>query len=98
MTARPPAPRRPLATPDRGTPPALPRRLTLLLVPVLVLACAGCAGTLPSVQPWEKGNLARPEMAFDSDPLRQAFMEHVYASKEAASGGNSAAGVGCGCN
>ncbi|MDY6983789.1 MAG: DUF4266 domain-containing protein, partial [Pseudomonadota bacterium] len=50
------------------------------------------------VAAWERGNLARPEMAIVSDPLGSALDAHVYFSKEASSGGNSTAGGGCGCN
>ena len=49
-------------------------------------------------QAWEKGNLARKEMTMDADPLDQAFTQHVYFSKESASGGYGVGGGGCGCN
>lgn len=58
---------------------------------------AGCSGLAP-VQPWEKGMLARPEMTFEADVLESKFLEHVYTSKENASGGNGVGGGGCGCN
>lgn len=51
-----------------------------------------------TVQPWQKGNLAKPDMAFDSDPLQTRFAEHTYFSKEGASGGMNVGGGGCGCN
>ena len=54
----------------------------------------GCAGP----QPWEKGDLARPEMRLDRDPLEARFAGHVTASKEASSGGEGVGGGGCGCN
>ncbi|GAB4465368.1 MAG: hypothetical protein OHK0044_03960 [Burkholderiaceae bacterium] len=60
-------------------------------------AAAGCAG-LPSVQPWEKGYLAKPEMTFEADPLQARFEQHIYFSKENASGGYGVGGGGCGCN
>ena len=50
------------------------------------------------VRPWERGTLARPEMAWDSDPLGGLLQDHIFFSKEASSGGNTAAGGGCGCN
>ena len=59
----------------------------------LVLA-AGCA----NVEPWQRGYLAKPEMAFDPNPATAAQMQHTYASKEAASGGYGIGGGGCGCN
>jgi hypothetical protein len=37
-------------------------------------------------------------MALQPDSLLAAMDEHVYSSKEAASGGAGAAGGGCGCN
>lgn len=67
------------------------------LVIVTLSGLGGCAA-VGQVNPWEKGNLARPDMTFDSDPLESRFIEHVYTSKEAASGGSGVAGGGCGCN
>ena len=65
------------------------------------IACSallsGCA-SLPAVQPWEKGDLARPAMAFETDRLDAAFVEHTYSSKEGVFGGASVGGGGCGCN
>jgi hypothetical protein len=63
----------------------------------VLLAIGGCASQTP-VQAWEKGNLARPEMTFDSDRLDTKCMEHTYFSKEAAYGGSRVGGGGCGCN
>jgi hypothetical protein len=68
-----------------------------LLLLACVLATTACS-SLPQVQPWQKGNLAKPEMAFDSDPLDTRFMDHTYFSKEGASGGAGVGGGGCGCN
>lgn len=62
-----------------------------------VFSLAGCM-TIEQVQPWQKGVLARPEMTFDSDRLEKGFSEHIYSSKEAASGGTGVGGGGCGCN
>jgi hypothetical protein len=58
------------------------------------LALAGCA----TVQPWEKGNLAKPAMTFGGDWLETRYADHVYTSREAASGGAGVGGGGCGCN
>lgn len=66
-----------------------------LILAVATLALAGCSTT---VRPWQKGNLAKPEMMFDSDPLQARFEQHIYFSKEAASGGYGVGGGGCGCN
>ncbi|HSI56172.1 MAG TPA: DUF4266 domain-containing protein [Ideonella sp.] len=59
-------------------------------------ALSGCA--LQPPQAWEKGMLARPEMAMGGDPLAQRFDQHIYTSKENASGGYGVGGGGCGCN
>lgn len=64
-----------------------------LFVPGLVLL-SGCQ----PVQAWERGVLAKPEMAIDADPLETALNNHIYFSKEASNGGHSATGGGCGCN
>ena len=67
----------------------------LLLMSMLGLS--GCTlGT--AVQPWEKETLARPEMTFEGDKLDKAYTEHLYSSKEGASGGAGFGGGGCGCN
>jgi hypothetical protein len=63
---------------------------------VLGITLSGCAMQPP--QAWEKGNLARKEMTMENDPLDQAFTQHVYFSKESASGGYGVGGGGCGCN
>jgi hypothetical protein len=65
-----------------------------MILSALAVALAGCT----TVQPWQKGNLAKPEMMFDADPLQSRFEQHVYFSKEAASGGYGVGGGGCGCN
>ena len=69
------------------------RKLLLPLV-LLALLCQGCV----QVKPWERGNLARPEMAFSSDALEQKIQDHVYHGKEAAQTMTAGAGGGCGCN
>ena len=65
-----------------------------LLLLGFVVGLAGCS----SVQPWQKGNLAKPDMAFDADVLDVRFMDHTYFSKEGVSGGAGVGGGGCGCN
>lgn len=67
-------------------------------LPVLagLLLLGGCA--LERVQPWERGVLARPAMQLDAYPLDRYLDDHVYFSKESASGGAGIGGGGCGCN
>jgi Domain of unknown function (DUF4266) len=66
-------------------------------LPVLLLpAFAGC-GSL-GVQPWERELLAKPAMQLSGSPASDGIDDHIYFSKEAASGGRSFGGGGCGCN
>jgi hypothetical protein len=53
----------------------------------------GCA----TVPPWERGNLAKPQMAFDQSPADSALRAHAYSSREAAASDIVGAGGGCGC-
>jgi hypothetical protein len=63
---------------------------------VLLAGLCACATTPPEA--WERKHLAQPEMAWDPDPLEAAQKQHTYVSKEAASGGATVGGGGCGCN
>lgn len=67
---------------------------TLIVVSTLFLSACSNMG----VQPWQRGILAKPEMALDAEPLEIAIDDHIYFSKEASSGGRGFAGGGCGCN
>ncbi|MFO1281643.1 MAG: DUF4266 domain-containing protein [Burkholderiales bacterium] len=68
----------------------------LLIGSSLAATLGACAFAPP--KPWERGELARPAMQFDADRLDARYQEHVYQSKEAASGGLGVGGGGCGCN
>ena len=50
------------------------------------------------VQPWERDILARDDMQLEPDPMRAFVDDHIYFSKEAATGGKGVGGGGCGCN
>jgi hypothetical protein len=65
-----------------------------IILPMLALSACSSLG----VQPWQRGTLAKPEMALDAEPLEAAIDDHIYFSKEASSGGRGFAGGGCGCN
>ena len=69
----------------------IPFKIILGLLVVLLTSCT-------QVQPWERGYLAKNEMAWQVDGLEAALNKHIFFSKEASSGGASAAGGGCGCN
>ncbi len=66
-------------------------------MPAALFILTGCSNLKP-VAAWEKADLARPEMTFESDVLDAKFTEHTYFSREAASGGSGVGGGGCGCN
>ena len=74
------------------------KRIVFTLFALGALSALGACSNLGQVNPWEKGDLARQEMTFEGDPLDQRFVQHVYASKENASGGYGVGGGGCGCN
>ena len=66
----------------------------LLILPAAVGLLTGCV----NVQPWERGNLADPAMDNGRAPLAGMMAEHMWFSREAASGGRGVGGGGCGCN
>lgn len=66
-----------------------------IVIPLALLMCmSGCV----TVQPWQRGTLARPDMQPVTDAAQAAFEDHIYFSKEASSGGRGFGGGGCGCN
>lgn len=76
-------------------------RIQLLVrsIPAIVFVCITCAcSSIGNVQPWEKGTLARPEMTFKANSLESRYSDHIYTSREAASGGAGVGAGGCGCN
>lgn len=69
------------------------RKLILLLAVALLAGCAQMGA-----RPWQREVLSRPDMNPDREPLQAALDDHIYFSKEAASGGRGFGGGGCGCN
>ncbi len=72
------------------------KRRFLLCLAMCALAFTQSACT--TVQPWEKGYLAREEMLLTPDPLAATLNDHIFFSKEASTSGSQASGSGCGCN
>jgi hypothetical protein len=70
--------------------------VTRAILCAVLVAGACCACT--SVAPYQRGYLARPDMALEPDPGTAKALEKTYSAKEAASGGASVGGGGCGCN
>jgi hypothetical protein len=73
------------------------KKSALAMLAACLAVMAGCANYEPP-KAWEKGNLAKPEMTMGGDALEQRFEQHIYTSKENASGGYGVGGGGCGCN
>jgi hypothetical protein len=72
-----------------------------ILVSIFAAAAifSGCANTnLVRVKPWERATLAGYTMRSDRDPLHTAMSEHIFFSRETATGGRGVGGSGCGCN
>jgi hypothetical protein len=65
-----------------------------LLLVALSLTLCQCTQVLP----WQRGKLADYTMRPDRDVLGLAINEHLFFSREAASGGRGIGGGGCGCN
>ena len=73
----------------------------ILVLFVLIGVLSGCSsfgGKPLGVKPWERDLLAKKSMQLDAYPVDSALDDHIYFSKEAASGGRSFGGGGCGCN
>ena len=60
---------------------------------VLLAACA-CA----PVAPYQRAYLARDDMSLEGNAGSMKALEKTYSAKEAANGGASVGGGGCGCN
>jgi len=70
-----------------------------LLLAGAVVVLAGCStASAVRVHPWERGTLADYTMNPGRDPIEIGMMDHVFTSREAASGGSGVGGAGCGCN
>ena len=64
------------------------------VIGMIILLGSGCE----TVEPWQRGTLARADMQWQPDVMEGTLNDHIYFSKEASSGGGQAAGGGCGCN
>lgn len=64
------------------------------VIGMIILLGSGCE----TVEPWQRGTLARADMQWQPDVMEATLNDHIYFSKEASSGGGQAAGGGCGCN
>lgn len=69
-------------------------KMRLIIFSALALAVTGCQ----NVKPWQRETLSDYTMQGDRDPLGDAQTEHIFFSREEASGGGAIGGGGCGCN
>jgi len=69
-------------------------RVRCLITGLALLAGGGCV----NVKPWQREHLADYTMRSDRDPLGVAQAEHIWFSREEATGGRGVGGGGCGCN
>jgi hypothetical protein len=74
--------------------PLLKKLVLLAALGVIVGAQIGCA----SVKPWQRKTLADYTMRGDRDPMGEGIADHIFFSREMASGGKGVGGGGCGCN
>ena len=73
-------------------------RITQPALPAMLFALSVCVSGCAPVAPWQRGTLAKPQMALDPYPEQSMYREHNYISREASTGGGSTKGGGCGCN
>jgi len=67
------------------------RIATAALALALLSACA-------TVQPWERGTLAKPVMSVDDPPQEKTQKLRTYSAKEGGAAATGVGGGGCGCN
>lgn len=63
----------------------------MMLLMLQLMACS-------TVKPWQRGHLGQDIMKGAPIEQKQKLDDHIYFSKEGASGGGRSAGGGCGCN
>ncbi len=73
----------------------LPKKPVLLAVLAVIAATqTGCE----TVKPWQRKTLADYTMRGDRDPMGESITDHIFFSREMATGGKGVGGGGCGCN
>lgn len=68
------------------------------MLSVSLIFCTSACAQLGKVEAWDKGSLAKAEMSMGKDKLALKNADHIYTSREAATGTGSVGGGGCGCN
>jgi len=70
------------------------RRIVVGLAIGAIVSSAGCA----TVQPWERGTLAKPVMTPEDPPHETTQKLRTYNAKEGGAAATGVGGGGCGCN
>lgn len=73
-------------------------RNIIVLIAALMLTGCGSMFKFEQVKPWQRGVLAQDDMQLVPDSMQSYADDHLYFSKEAATGGKGVGGGGCGCN
>jgi hypothetical protein len=71
--------------------------VSIILRGVLALALAALAACA-TVQPWERGTLAKPVMSVDDPPQEKTQKLRTYGAKVGGAAATGVGGGGCGCN
>ena len=72
----------------------LPTVAKLIMLITFCLCLCQCSEVLP----WQRGKLADYTMRPDRDTVATTLGDHIFFSREAATGGRGIGGGGCGCN
>jgi hypothetical protein len=64
----------------------------------MTLVVFGLMAACTTVQPWERGTLAKPVMAVDDPPQEKTQKLRTYSAKEGGAAATGVGGGGCGCN
>ena len=72
--------------------------LTKLVLLAVMAAIVGTQTGCETVKPWQRKTLADYTMRGDRDPMGEGIDDHIFFSREMASGGKGVGGGGCGCN
>jgi hypothetical protein len=65
---------------------------------LIALVFAVLAAACTTVAPYQRAYLARDDMSLEGNAGTAKALDKTYSAKEAASGGASVGGGGCGCN
>lgn len=74
------------------------RRRRAVVLALTLSTGAAASGGCVTVQPWERGRLAKAPMIFGADPHGEGLEQHMFQYREGAAGGFGGGGGGCGCN